>query len=72
MGMAVKLFKGGGSLIGYFDYFSQDVNVKEISLFLVLVEKSISFPYRSDGHIHINRMTQAYRNYVHLITFKTA
>ena len=37
--VAFKLFKSGGSLIGDWDYFSQDVNVKEISLFLVLVEK---------------------------------
>ena len=31
--MAVKLFKSGGSLIGDWDYFSQDVYVKEISFF---------------------------------------
>ena len=41
--MAFKLFKGGGSLIGDWDYFSQDVNVKETSLFLVLVEKEAFF-----------------------------
>ena len=39
--MAVKVFKGGGSLIGDGDYFSQDVYVKGFSLFLVLVENSI-------------------------------
>ena len=41
--MAFKLFKSGGSLIGDWDYFSQDVNVKEIRLFLVLVENGVFF-----------------------------
>ena len=45
--MAVKLFKGGGSLVGDWDYFSQDVNEKEVSLFLVLVEKKRFIPYTS-------------------------
>ena len=41
--MAVKLFKGGGSHVSDWDYFSQDDNKKEVSLFLVLVEKSVLF-----------------------------
>ena len=31
--MALKLFKGGGSLIGDWDYFSEDVYVKELVYF---------------------------------------
>ena len=59
--MAFKLFKGGGLLFGDWDYFSHDVNVKETSLFLVLVEtNAFLFPYTSDGHIHVNRMTHTY------------
>ena len=38
--MAVKLFKGGRSLIDDWDNFSKDVNAEEISLSLVLIEKS--------------------------------
>ena len=41
--MAFNLFKGGGSPIGDWDYFSPDVNVKETSLFLILVEKKSVF-----------------------------
>ena len=41
--MAVNPVKGGGLLVGDWDYFSQDVNEKEVSLLLVLVEKSVLF-----------------------------
>ena len=35
---AVNVFKSGESLKGDWDYFSQDVNEKEISLFLVFFQ----------------------------------